>query len=58
MTADDLMSQMDTNRDGKIDRNEAPEALKNAFEVVDTNADGGIDVQEAQTIADFINDGE
>jgi uncharacterized protein (DUF1330 family) len=58
VTADDLMSQMDTNGDGKIDMDEAPEELKNAFEVVDTNADGGIDVREAQTIADFINNGE
>lgn len=55
VTADQIMSQMDANGDGKIDMDEAPEQLKGAFGMVDTNADGGIDLAEAQTIADFVN---
>jgi len=55
VTADQIMSQMDTNKDGKIDMKEAPDQLKGAFGMVDANADGGIDLEEAQTIADFMN---
>lgn len=55
VTADQIMSQMDANGDGKIDMDEAPEQLKQAFGMVDANADGGIDVTEAQLIADFMN---
>lgn len=55
VTADQLMSQMDANGDGKISMDEAPDQLKGAFDVVDANGDGGIDVQEAQTIVDFLN---
>ena len=55
VTADQLMSQLDANGDGKIDMEEAPEELKASFALVDANGDGGIDVEEAQTIADFLN---
>ncbi len=55
VTADQIMSRMDTNGDGKIDMDEAPEQLKGAFGMVDANGDGGIDLSEAQTIADFRN---
>lgn len=55
VTADQIMSQMDANGDGKIDMDEAPEQLKAAFGMVDANADGGIDLSEAQMIADFMN---
>lgn len=55
VTADQIMSQMDTNGDGIISMEEAPDQLKGAFGMVDSNADGGIDLGEAQMIADFVN---
>ena len=55
VTADQIMSQMDANADGKITMEEAPDQLKGAFGMVDMNADGGIDLSEAQMIADFMN---
>ncbi len=55
VTADQIMSQMDANGDGKISMEEAPDQLKGAFGMVDANADGSIDLGEAQTIADFMN---
>ena len=54
-TAEDLMSYMDTNGDGKITMNEAPEELKAGFSSIDRNGDGGIDVKEAQVMADYNN---
>lgn len=55
VTADQIMSQMDANGDGKISMEEAPDQLKGAFGMVDANADGSIDLEEAQMIADFVN---
>lgn len=55
VTADQIMSQMDANGDGKISMEEAPDQLKGAFGMVDANADGSIDLGEAQMIADFMN---
>ena len=55
VTAEQIMSQLDTNKDGKIDQDEAPDQLKNSFSIVDANGDGVIDLEEAQTIADFVN---
>jgi hypothetical protein len=55
VTAEQILAQMDTNGDGKIDMDEAPEQLSAAFGMVDANADGGIDLEEAQMIADFMN---
>jgi hypothetical protein len=55
VTKEQLMSQMDTNGDGKITMEEAPEQLQGAFGMVDANADGSIDLEEAQMIADFVN---
>ena len=57
-TAEQLMSYMDTDRDGKITMDEAPEELKASFAFIDTNADGGIDVKEAQVMADHNNSGQ
>ncbi len=54
-TAEQLMSLMDTNGDGKITMDEAPEELKAGFFSVDRNGDGGIDVTEAQVMADYNN---
>lgn len=55
VTAEQMMGLMDTNRDGKITKDEAPAELKANFALVDTNGDGGIDVKEAQAMADFVN---
>ena len=57
-TAEQLMAYMDTNGDGKITIDEAPEELKTAFGFVDKNGDGGIDVKEAQVMVDFNNTGQ
>ena len=55
VTADQIMSQMDANGDGKIDMDEAPDQLKSAFGMVDADGDGLINLEEAQMIADFMN---
>jgi uncharacterized protein (DUF1330 family) len=55
ITAKQIMEQMDANKDGKIDMDEAPDQLKQSFGLVDANGDGSIDLEEAQLIADFIN---
>ena len=57
-TATQLMSIMDTNSDGLITLDEAPEDIKTAFAFIDQNGDGGIDVKEAQIMADFNNGGQ
>lgn len=43
VTADQIMSNLDANGDGKFDLDEAPDDLTGAFGMVDANADGGID---------------
>ncbi len=55
MTPKMIMGMLDTNKDGKITQEEAPEQLKQFFGVVDADSSGGIDETEAQTIADFMN---
>ncbi len=57
-TAEQLMSFMDTNRDGRITMDEAPDDLKTGFAFIDQNGDGGIDVKEAQIMIDFDNNGQ
>lgn len=54
-TAADVMGMMDADGDGKITMEEAPEQLQGAFAMVDLNGDEGIDLEEAQLIADFMN---
>ena len=55
VTAEQIMEQLDADKDGKITEEEAPDQLKESFGLVDANADGSIDLEEAQTIADFLN---
>lgn len=55
VTAEQLMSLMDANGDGKITMDEASADLKPFFAQVDQNGDGGIDVKEAQVIANYAN---
>lgn len=54
-TAEQMMSYLDTDRDGYITMDEAPEELKSGFSFIDSNGDGGIDMQEAQVMADYAN---
>jgi Ca2+-binding EF-hand superfamily protein len=55
VTAEQLMALMDTNSDGKITMEEAPEELKAGFSFIDANGNGGIDLKEAQVMADYAN---
>jgi hypothetical protein len=57
VTAEQIVSQMDVDRDGRISRDEASEELKPHFEQIDTNKDGVIDAKEAQVMADYVNTG-
>lgn len=50
-----VMQMLDTDADGKITMEEAPDQLKQNFMMVDVNADGGIDLGEAEMIAMFLN---
>ena len=53
--AEQLMSYMDTNGDGKITLEEVPVESKAGFDDFDTNGDGEVDIQEAQIMADYAN---
>ncbi|MCY2989983.1 MAG: EF-hand domain-containing protein [Planctomycetota bacterium] len=43
-----MFQRMDTDRDGKISKSEAPEWLKQNFDKIDTNHDGAISPEELQ----------
>ena len=53
MTAEQMMTFMDSNGDGRITRDEAPAELKAGFDFFDQDKDGGIDINEAQILADY-----
>ena len=55
VTAEQIVSYLDKNGDGKISKDEASEELKPHFEQIDANKDGVIDVREAQVMADYQN---
>ena len=57
-TIEQAMAFMDTNRDGKITLEEAPEDFKAGFSFIDANGDGGIDLNELQVMSDFGNNGQ
>ena len=50
-----VLKGMDKNSDGKISMDEAPLELQGSFALIDANKDGGIDEQEADIIAQYIN---
>jgi Ca2+-binding EF-hand superfamily protein len=58
MTAEQMVSYMDADKDGMISMSEAPAQLKEGFSFIDVNQDGGIDVVEAQVMADEYNKGQ
>jgi Ca2+-binding EF-hand superfamily protein len=41
-----LLKQLDKNGDGKLQRDEVPEALQRAFDRMDTNRDGVVTMEE------------
>lgn len=45
-SATELMSEMDTNKDGKLSESEVKGPLQNDFSKVDTNSDGFLDQDE------------
>lgn len=45
-SVDNIMEHMDTNRDGKLSKNEVKGPLANDFSKVDTNSDGFISKDE------------
>ena len=55
VTAKQVIEAMDKNDDGKISKDEAPDAMKPFFDQIDANGDGAVDVKEAQVIANFRN---
>lgn len=46
--------QNDKNKDGKLTKDELPEALQSVFEHADTNRDGAVDRKEAEVLAERI----
>ena len=46
-----LLEQFDKNKDGFIDRAEAPENMKQRFDRIDTNSDGKLSKEELQRVA-------
>ncbi|MGI9474398.1 MAG: EF-hand domain-containing protein [Rubripirellula sp.] len=55
VTAKQLVQSMDKDRDGSISKAEAPDELKKSFQYIDVNGDGEIDVEEAQAMANYVN---
>src|SRR5260221_3752606 len=47
-----LLKQMDTDKDGKISRDEAKGKLAASFEKIDTNKDGYLDRKEMRAMAE------
>ncbi len=55
ITAAQLMEQMDTNGDGKVTMDEAPEQMQASFGMIDMNGDESVDIDEMALVADFVN---
>lgn len=49
-----MMARMDTNGDGLIQEDEAPEQMKNFFGMIDSNADGSIDMKELEAMIQYM----
>ena len=48
----EMISTLDADGDGKMQKSEAPERLRGFFAVMDSNGDGGIDTAEAEAAID------
>ncbi len=48
-----MLKAMDTNGDGVVSEDEAPEQMKQFFSMIDADGSGGIDAKEMQTVVDF-----
>lgn len=46
----EMISASDANKDGKLQEDEVPEAMRQFFGMVDTNADGALDATELHTV--------
>ena len=49
-----MMARLDSNGDGKISQEEAPDRMQQFFDQIDTNADGSIDREELAAMLQFI----
>jgi len=56
LTAEQIISYLDKNGDGKISKEEASDELKPHFAAIDVNGDGAIDSKEAEVMADYANE--
>lgn len=46
-----LIARVDTNQNGKIERSEAPERMKQVFDRIDKNGDGALDAEELKQMS-------
>ena len=53
----DLLMQLDTNRDGGLQKKEAPPGMAKRFNLLDRNRDGKLDPNELQIVNRFFNRG-
>ncbi len=49
----EIFARMDRNSDGKLDKDEIPERMKENLARVDTNSDGNVDLAEFEKVAGF-----
>ena len=49
-----FLMQLDSNKDGKLQKSESPPRLAESFELLDRNKDGGLDRNELQVVSLFI----
>ena len=49
-----LLMQLDSNKDGKLQKSEAPPRLAKSFQLLDRNKDGGLDESELKILSRFI----
>lgn len=49
-----MLKQIDSNNDGKITEDEAPEQMKQFFSMIDSNGDGHIDAEEMIMVIQFM----
>lgn len=50
-----MLKQLDVNNDGGVSEDEAPEQMKEFFDMIDADGNGSIDGTEMQTVIDFMD---